>query len=49
MSQTVPFVVAELGLNVDPFTLHIYAALAQLERQMTCACAMAHALKMTGA
>jgi DNA invertase Pin-like site-specific DNA recombinase len=34
MSQRVPFVVAELGPNVDPFTLHIYAALAQQERRM---------------
>jgi len=34
MSHKVPFVVAELGPNVDPFTLHIYAALAQQERLM---------------
>jgi DNA invertase Pin-like site-specific DNA recombinase len=34
MSQRVPFVVAELGPNVDPFTLHIWAALAQQERKM---------------
>jgi DNA invertase Pin-like site-specific DNA recombinase len=34
MAQRVPFVVAELGPNVDPFTLHIYAALAQQERRM---------------
>jgi hypothetical protein len=29
MAHRVPFIVAELGPNVDPFTLHIYAALAQ--------------------
>ena len=34
MSHKVPFIVAELGPNVDPFTLHIYAALAQQERLM---------------
>jgi DNA invertase Pin-like site-specific DNA recombinase len=34
MAQRVPFVVAELGPSVDPFTLHIYAALAQQERRM---------------
>ena len=34
MAHRVPFVVAELGPNVDPFTLHIYAALAQQERLM---------------
>lgn len=34
MSQRVPFVVAELGPNVDPFMLHIYAAVAQQEREM---------------
>jgi DNA invertase Pin-like site-specific DNA recombinase len=34
MAQRVPFIVAELGPNVDPFTLHIYAALAQQERKM---------------
>jgi DNA invertase Pin-like site-specific DNA recombinase len=28
MSERVPFVVTELGPNVDPFMLHIYAALA---------------------
>lgn len=33
MAQRVPFVVAELGPNVDPFTLHIFAALAQRERE----------------
>jgi DNA invertase Pin-like site-specific DNA recombinase len=34
MAHKVPFIVAELGPNVDPFTLHIYAALAQQERLM---------------
>ena len=34
MSQRVAFVVAALGPNVDPFTLHIYAALAEQERRM---------------
>ncbi len=32
--QRVPFVVAELGADVDPFMLHIYAALAEKERRM---------------
>jgi DNA invertase Pin-like site-specific DNA recombinase len=31
MSQRVPFVVTELGPDVDPFMLHIYAAVAQKE------------------
>ena len=34
MSQRVPFVVAELGFDVDPFLLHIYAALAEKERAL---------------
>ena len=34
MSQRVPFVVAELGADADPFMLHIYAALAEKERRM---------------
>ena len=34
MSQHVPFIVTALGRNVDPFTLHIYAALAEQERRM---------------
>jgi hypothetical protein len=29
MAQRVPFVVAELGPDVDPFVLHLYAALAE--------------------
>ncbi|SFV19259.1 recombinase family protein [Bradyrhizobium arachidis] len=32
MAQRVPFVVAALGPNVDPFMLHIYAAIAEKER-----------------
>jgi len=34
MAQRVPFVVAELGNDVDPFMLHIYAALAEKERRL---------------
>jgi DNA invertase Pin-like site-specific DNA recombinase len=34
MAQRVPFIVAELGDDVDPFLLHIYAALAQKERAL---------------
>ena len=34
MAQRVPFVVCELGPNVDPFLLHIYAALAEKERSL---------------
>ena len=34
MAHRVPFIVAELGPNVDPFTLHIFAAMAQQERRM---------------
>jgi DNA invertase Pin-like site-specific DNA recombinase len=30
----VPFIVADLGIDTDPFMLHIYAALAEKERQM---------------
>ena len=32
MTQRVPFIVTALGRNVDPFMLHIYAALAEKER-----------------
>ena len=35
MVQRVPFLVAELGADVDRFVLHIYAALAEKERRMT--------------
>jgi DNA invertase Pin-like site-specific DNA recombinase len=34
MAQRVPFVVAELGADCDPFMLHIYAALAEKERNL---------------
>lgn len=32
MAHRVPFIVSELGPDVDPFMLHIYAALAEKER-----------------
>src|SRR5579859_5741481 len=32
MAQRVPFLVAELGADVDPFVLHLFAALAEKER-----------------
>lgn len=34
MAHRVPFVVAELGSNTDPFMLHIYAALSEKERNL---------------
>ena len=34
MAQKVPYIVTTLGANVDPFTLHIYAALAEKERTL---------------
>ncbi|MCC2099679.1 MAG: recombinase family protein, partial [Hyphomicrobiales bacterium] len=34
MAQQVPFIVAELGADVDPFVLHLYAALAEKERKL---------------
>jgi DNA invertase Pin-like site-specific DNA recombinase len=34
MVHRVPFIVAELGPDVDPFMLHIYAAVAQKERAL---------------
>ena len=34
MAQRVPFLVAELGADVDPFVLHLYAALAEKERKL---------------
>jgi DNA invertase Pin-like site-specific DNA recombinase len=37
MSRKVAFIVTELGADVDPFMLHIYAALAQKERAMIAA------------
>lgn len=32
MAHKVPFIVVELGADADPFMLHIYAAVAELER-----------------
>jgi DNA invertase Pin-like site-specific DNA recombinase len=34
MAKGVPFIVAELGDDVDPFVLHLFAALAEKERRM---------------
>lgn len=34
MANRVPFIVAELGPEVDPFMLHVYAALAEKERKL---------------
>ncbi|WP_428526812.1 recombinase family protein [Pseudorhodoplanes sp.] len=34
MAQKVPFIVAELGRDADPFMLHLYAALAEKERRL---------------
>ncbi len=34
MTHRVPFIVAELGADADPFMLHIYAALAEKERAL---------------
>ena len=33
MAHNVPFLVAELGIDADPFMLHIYAAFAERERR----------------
>lgn len=51
MAQRVPFVVAELGADADPFMLHVYAALAEKERAMVSARTRAalQAKKATGA
>lgn len=37
MAHRVPFLVAELGSDVDPFILHLFAALAEKERSMIAA------------
>jgi DNA invertase Pin-like site-specific DNA recombinase len=37
MAQRVPFIVAELGADADPFMLHLYAALAEKERALIAA------------
>jgi DNA invertase Pin-like site-specific DNA recombinase len=34
MKHKVPFIVAELGSDTDPFMLHLYAALAEKERAL---------------
>jgi DNA invertase Pin-like site-specific DNA recombinase len=34
MATKIPFIVAELGEDVDPFLLHIYAAVAEKERAL---------------
>jgi hypothetical protein len=34
MAQRVPFIVAELGRDAEPFMLHLYAALAEKERRL---------------
>ena len=34
MAHRVPFIVAELGRDADPFMLHLYAALAEKERSL---------------
>lgn len=34
MAQRVPFIVAELGADADPFMLHLFAALAEKERKV---------------
>ncbi len=34
MAQGVPFIVAELGPDADPFMLHLWAALAEKERRL---------------
>jgi DNA invertase Pin-like site-specific DNA recombinase len=34
MAEKVPFIVTAFGLDVDPFMLHIYAAVAQKERAL---------------
>lgn len=34
MAQQVKFIVSELGMDTDPFVLHLYASLAEKERQL---------------
>ena len=34
MAHRVPFIVAELGADADPFMLHLYEALAEKERAL---------------
>jgi len=51
MAQKVPFIVADLGADCDPFMLHIYAAFAERERAIISARTKAalSALKAKGA
>jgi DNA invertase Pin-like site-specific DNA recombinase len=35
MAARVPLIVAELGVDADPFMLHLYAALAEKERRLS--------------
>lgn len=37
MAERVPFIVAELGIDADAFTLHLFAALSEKERAMIAA------------
>src|SRR5580692_11096840 len=50
MAQRVPFIVAELGRDADPFMLHLYAALAEKERRLISERTIAalHAKKASG-
>lgn len=34
MARGIPFVVAELGVDTDPFILHLFAALSEKERKL---------------
>jgi DNA invertase Pin-like site-specific DNA recombinase len=34
MKHKIPFIVAELGADTDPFMLHLFAALAEKERAL---------------
>ena len=34
MAHKVPFIVAEVGADTDPFILHLFAALAEKERAL---------------
>lgn len=51
VAKNVPFIVAELGQDVEPFMLHIYAALAEKERHLIAERTRAalHAKKSAGA
>jgi DNA invertase Pin-like site-specific DNA recombinase len=55
MAHKVPFIVTELGSDVDPFVLHLFAVLAQKERSLISArtkgglkAAKAHGTKLGG-